>query len=169
MLVLFAVSYVYVADRTSPFPPVHMDRSVAWIATLDMALWFASAWPQRRTSKAAVRRDLYAMRRNLIVATAIAALAMAVRFWLFIELPFRWDDNAYTSVVWGMLAIHFTHGITAVGEDALYSVLLFIGPVEDKHRTDIEVSAPLVYFVTAGGVLIWALIFLPVLLGRGAT
>jgi cytochrome c oxidase subunit 3 len=163
MLALLAVSYAYVSDRTDPFPPVHWSRSLAWIATLDMALWLASSWPQRRTSKAAVRRDLYAMRKNLIVATLIAIAGLVVRIYVMKHLPFRWDSHAYGSVVWGLLAVHFTHGLTAIGEDALYCVLLFVGPVEEKHRTDIEVSAPLVYFVAAGGLLIWALVFLPVL------
>lgn len=80
----------------------------------------------------------------------------------------RGDSHAYGSVVWGILALHFTPGITGIGEDALYCVLLFVGPVEDKHRTDIEVSAPLIYFVAVGGFFIWALIFLPVLL-EGST
>jgi cytochrome c oxidase subunit 3 len=164
MLVLLAVSYAYVADRTHPFPPVHLGRTLAWIATADMLLWLLSSWPQRRTSKAAVRRDLPAMRRNLIVATLIAIVALVVRIYVMMHLPFRWDSHAYGSVVWGLLAVHFTHGITGIGEDALYCVLLFVGPVEDKHRTDIEVSAPLVYFVAAGGILIWALVFLPTLI-----
>lgn len=165
MLALFGVSYVYVADRTTPFPPVHMGRDIAWIATLDMGLWLLSSWPQRRTSKAAVRRDLPAMRRNLVLATLVALAALVVRIWLFHSLPFRWDSHAYGSVVWGILAIHFTHGITGIGEDALYCVLLFVGPVEDKHRTDIEVSAPLVYFVAAGGIFVWGLMFAPILFG----
>ncbi len=163
MLALLAVSYAYVSDRTQPFPPVHMSRTLAWIATLDMLLWIASSYPQRRTSKAAVARDLRGMRRNLVVATLIAIAALVVRIYLMKHLPFRWDSHAYGSVVWGLLAVHFTHGLTGIGEDALYCVLLFVGPVEDKHRTDIEVSAPLIYFVAAGGVLIWALVFLPVL------
>jgi hypothetical protein len=45
----------------------------------------------------------------------------------------------------------------------VYIVLLFVGPVEDKHRVDIEVSTPLWYFVVAGAALAWAVVFLEVL------
>lgn len=167
MLVLLSIAYFYIRERTTPFPPAHVARDVAWIMTLEVVLWCFSAWPQRRASKAAVRADVGAMRRNLIVATLIAAVACVVRLWVFDRLPFRWDEHAYGSVVWGLLGVQWLHGLTAVLEDGLYIILLFKGPVEDKHRVDVEVSAPLVYFVVAGAILVWAVIFLEVLLGGG--
>jgi cytochrome c oxidase subunit III len=162
MLALLAVSYIYVRDRTTPFPPGALDGSLALIATLDLALWAASAVWQRRATKAAVRGVLRPMRRNLLIATVLATLAAGVRVWLFLELPFRWDSHAYGSVIWGLLAVQWVHGLTAIGEDVIYVVLMFTGPVEDKHRVDVEVSAPLVYFVVAGGVLVWAIVLLDV-------
>jgi cytochrome c oxidase subunit I+III len=165
MLALLAISYFYVRDRTDPFPPARIGRDVAWIAALEVALWIASAWPQRRATKAALRGDVPGMRRNLIAATALAAAAVAVRVWLFRRLPFAWDSHAYGSVVWGLLGVHWVHGLTAVGEDLTFIVILFVGPVEQKHRVDIEVSSLLVYFVVAGALLVWAVVFLEVMLG----
>jgi cytochrome c oxidase subunit 3 len=167
MLGLLTVAYFYVGERTDPFPPVHMSTKLAWIATLDVALWLVSAWPQRRASKAAIAGSVTGMRNNLMLASIFTLLAVAVRVWLMMSLPFHWDDHAYGSVVWGLLAVHFSHGVTAAGEDLAYVALLFIGPVEDKHRVDVEVSAPLVYFVVAGGLLIWAVVFLRIFLGGG--
>lgn len=165
MLVLLAIAYFYVSDRTLPFPPAHVGEHVAWIATADMACWLVACVPQHRASKAAIRADLRGMRRNLILGTVCSIAGLVFRFWLFSELPFRWDAHAYGSVVWGLLGAHFLHALTAMGEDAMYVVLTFIGPIEDKHRVDIEVSAPLVYFVAAGAVLVWAVVFLEILVG----
>lgn len=165
MLALLAISYFYVRDRTDPFPPSPIGRDVAWIAALDVALWIASAWPQRRATKAAVRGELGGMRRNLLAATALALAAVCVRVWLFHRLPFAWDDHAYGSVVWGLLGVQWVHGVSAVLEDLTFVVLLFVGPVEDKHRVDIEVSSLLVYFVVAGAILMWLVVFLEVMIG----
>jgi heme/copper-type cytochrome/quinol oxidase subunit 3 len=168
MLTLFLVSYAYVADRVSPFPPESMPRDVVWLATAEVVLWLVSCVPQRRTSKAAVRGDLHGMRRNLAVATLLAIVAVVVRIYLMKSLPFRWDEHAYGSMVWGLLAIQFTHGATSAGEDLVYVVLLFKGPVENKHRSDIEVSAPLIYFTTIGTIVLWAVLFAPALFGVGS-
>lgn len=165
MLVLLALAYGFVAERTDPFPPVVLGHGLAWIMTLELGLWMLSAWPQRRASHHAIAGSVVGMRRSLIAATSLAIAGVLVRLWLFDWLPFRWDDHAYGSVVWGLLGVQFLHAVTAVCEDLLYIVLLFTGPVEDKHRVDVEVSAPLVYFVVCGEALIWAVVFLPVLLG----
>jgi cytochrome c oxidase subunit III len=167
MLVLLAVSYVYVSDRTQPFPPTHMGTGIAWVGTIELLFWIASGVPQHLSSKHAVAGNLRGMRRTLAVACLLAVIGCALRVWVFHMLPFRWDDHAYGSVVWGLLAVQWLHGLTGVCEDLVYVVLLFVGPVEDKHRVDIEASTPLVYFVIAGGVLVWAIMFLPLFLGGG--
>ncbi len=167
MLVLLALSYVYVADRTHPFPPTHMTTTIAWIATVELACWIASGFPQHRSSVHAIRGDVRGMRRTLALACFFAVVGCTIRFCIMKMLPFRWDDHAYGSVVWGLLGVQWLHGVTGVFEDLLYVALLFKGPIEDKHRVDIEVSTPLIYFVIAGGTLVWALVFLPVLLGGG--
>jgi heme/copper-type cytochrome/quinol oxidase subunit 3 len=167
MLVLLALSYLYVSDRTTPFPPTHIGTFVAWIMTAEIVLWVITSLPQHLSSKAAIRGDLPRMRLYLVLATAIGAVACVLRVWVFTQLPFRWNDHAYGSVVWGLLGVQFTHCVTGMIEDLVFCVILFVGPVEDKHRTDIEVTSPLMYFVTAGAVLCWALVFLPVLLGGG--
>jgi len=165
MLGLFLVSYAYVADRVTPFPPEAIHLHVAWIATVELGLWIISCIPQRLTSVAAVRGDLRAMRRNLIIATLFSIAAVVVRIYLMKSLPFRWDAHAYGSMVWGLLAVQFTHGATSAGEDLVYVVLLFVGPVEQKHRSDIEVSAPLIYFTAIGTLVLWAVLFAPTLFG----
>ena len=167
MLALLGLSYLYIANRTSPFPPAHIGPGIAWIATLELALWIACIYPQHKSSRAAISGRLPAMRRWLIVATLIATWACVVRIWIFALLPFNRAAHAYGSIVWAMLGVQWLHGVTGVIEDLIYVVLLFKGPVEDKHRVDIECTSPMMYFVVAGTALLWAIILLPVLLGGG--
>jgi cytochrome c oxidase subunit III len=163
MLVLLAVSYFYVRDRTSPFPPVPVPKAIAWIATLEVAIWLASVVPAYRSGRAAIAGSLGGMRRALIVATVLGAIAAALRWYEVHLLPFRWDSHAYGSVVWALLGLQWVHALTGIGENLVYIVLLYTGPVEDKHRVDVEVSTVLWYFVVAGAVLAWAVVFLEVL------
>jgi cytochrome c oxidase subunit 3 len=163
MLALLAVSYFYVRSRTAPFPPVIVPRWIAVVALVEVALWIASALPTHRSGRAAIAGDLGAMRRQLIAATVLGAVAAALRWYEVHALPFRWDSHAYGSVVWGLLGLQWIHGLTGIGENLVYIVLLFTGPVEAKHRADVEVSTPLWYFVVAGAVVAWLVVFLEVL------
>jgi cytochrome c oxidase subunit 3 len=163
MLALLAVSYFYVRDRTTPFPPVEVAHRIAWMATIELAVWIASAVPTYAAGRAAIAGDVGRMRRQLVIATALGVIAVTLRWYVIHLLPFRWDSHAYGSVVWALLGLQWVHGLTGIGENLLYIVLLIVGPVEHKHRVDIEVSTPLWYFVVAGAALAWAVIFLEVL------
>jgi heme/copper-type cytochrome/quinol oxidase subunit 3 len=163
MLALLAVSYFYIRSRTSPFPPVTIPRTIAWLSTIELAVWLVSALPTYAAGRAAIAGDLPRIRRQLILATALGVVAAVLRWYQFHLLPMRWDSHAYGSVVWSLLGLQWVHGLTGIGENVLYIVLLFVGPVEDKHRVDIEVSTPLWYFVIAGAALAWAVVFLEVL------
>jgi cytochrome c oxidase subunit I+III len=163
MLVLLAVSYFYVRARTEPFPPVHVPPAIAWIASFELGVWLLSLVPTYLSGRAAIAGDVRRMRGLLALATAIGLIACALRWYEIHLLPMRWDSHAYGSVVWALLGLQWTHGLTGVGENLLYLVLLWIGPIEVKHRVDIEVSTPLWYFVVAGAALVWGVVFLEVL------
>lgn len=163
MLALLAVSYFYIRSRTTPFPPVAIPRTIAWLSTIELGVWLVSALPTYAAGRAAIAGDLPRMRRQLILATVLGVVAAALRWYQFHLLPMRWDSHAYGSVVWSLLGLQWVHGLTGIGENLLYIVLMFVGPVEDKHRVDIEVSTPLWYFVVAGAALSWAVVFLEVL------
>jgi cytochrome c oxidase subunit III len=163
MLVLLAVTYFYVRDRTTPFPPVGVPRGIAGIATAELVVWLVSAVPTYASGRAAIAGDVRRVRRQLILATGLGILAAVLRWSELHLLPMRWDSHAYGSVVWALLGLQWVHGLTGIGENLLYIAVLWIGPVEDKHLADVEVSTPLWYFVIAGAALAWAVIFLEVL------
>jgi cytochrome c oxidase subunit III len=159
MLALLAIAYFYIRDRTAPFPPADVTRTVAWLATIELAVWLASALPTYLGGRAAIAGDVRRMRRQLAIAAALGAIAATLRWYQLDLLPFRWDAHAFGSVVWGLLGVQWLHGLTAIAENVVYIALLVLGPVEHKHRVDVEVSTPLWYFVIAGAALIWAVVF----------
>lgn len=168
MLALLTISYFYLGGRMTPWPVEPIPRGLAWLGTAELALWILSAPAMHWASRAAIRGSVRGMRAGLILSTLPALAAIACRYVIMRELPFRWDANAYASVVWTLLGAQWFHGLTGAGENLLYIALLFRGPVEDKHRVDVQVSTPLWYFVVGGAALVWAVLFAGPLLGGGA-
>lgn len=163
MLVLLAISYVYIGDRTSPWPPVVSPRSIGWLGTVETAVLVASAVPIYLSGRGAVRGDLWAMRRWLMVGTAIGVVALVCRIAVFRMLPFRWDTNAYGGAVWTFLGLQTFHLLSSLVENTVFALLLVRGPVEEKHRSDLHASTLLWYLVVAGSVLVWAFIYVDIL------
>jgi heme/copper-type cytochrome/quinol oxidase subunit 3 len=166
MLVLMMISYFYVQDRVDPWPLDLPARTIAIIATIEVAVWLISCWPMHVASKSAIEDDMRGMKIGMVASTALGVVAAVLRGIEFSMLPFRWDANAYASCVYGLLVIQSTHIVTGLFENGFFTAILYRGPMEPKHRADIEVGAPLWYFVTAGAVLCWAVIFLQILLTR---
>lgn len=150
ILAFLAIAYYYVRARTSPWPPVLTEQPVAWLGAVELALLLASVVPMHHASRAAERGSVRGMQVGLIAATTLGAAALVVRVVVFDQLGFRWDANAYASVVWTLLGLHTIHLIAGVAENVLFVVFLLRGPIEQKHRVDINVSTPLWYFVVAG-------------------
>lgn len=163
MLVLLAISYYYVQGRISPWPPSPMPRDLAWLATAELAILALSVVPMEIARHGAVEGSVRKMRWGLVVTVVLGLALGALRWAMFDQLPFRWDANAYASVVWTLLGLHTLHGLTGLYENALFVWLMFHGPIEQKHRVDIDVNCFLWYFVVGGQVLIWSVVFLEVL------
>ncbi len=162
MLVLLAICYFYLKDRISPWPPDLSPRTLAWVATAELAALVLSIVPMAMAGRAAVRGSVPGMRGGLLAATLLGLAAGACRIAIFVLLPFRWDADAYGSVVWALLGTQTVHLITGVGENALFVVLMFVGPVEEKHRVDVHVTTPLWYFVIAGDLLLYLVVFVEI-------
>ena len=90
----------------------------------------------------------------------MTALTIPLRFWTFHLLPFSWDSHAFGSVVWTILGLHTFHVITDALEGALFVLLFFRGPVEEKHLVDVNVSSYYAYFVALVWVPLFTLLFL---------
>lgn len=155
--VLFA-TYFYLRGNEALWPPGGAPPIGPATAGLVVAL--LCVIPMWKVHQATETRSLRRMRFWLILAQALALLSMILRIAEFGELPFRWDHHAYGSIVWAILGTHAIHLLTSNGENVLFLVLLFKGPVEEKHLLDLRLNALYWYAVVFWWVALYALIYL---------
>ncbi len=166
MLALLAASWFYVRGNFTAWPPQGVGTKVQVLAALEAATLAVSAWPTHLLNVAAERGDLRRMRFLLGVVTALGLAYLVLRSFLYAALPFRWDLNAYASVLWGAVVLNTTHGLSGVLENTTMLVLLFTGPVEKKHLADVHAGGFLWYFVVFSWIPMWFLLFAAPLLLR---
>jgi cytochrome c oxidase subunit I+III len=82
-----------------------------------------------------------------------------VRIFEFKNLNVWWDSNAYGSVVWTLLGFHTTHIVTDFLDSLVLTVLMFVGPLEEKRFVDVSENAMYWYFVVLTWLPIYALIY----------
>jgi cytochrome c oxidase subunit 1/cytochrome c oxidase subunit I+III len=158
-LALSFLAYFYIRQRVDVWPTTAPGSSALLAAGAEVLVLLGSVAPTYLLTRATRRGDLRAIQRWMWLATLLSALAVAARGVELHALPFRWDSNAYASVVWGLLVLHTTHLGLGVLENLVFSALLFRGPVEKKHLVDLVVNGLVWYFVVAGGLAIAAVVY----------
>ncbi len=165
MIALVVAGYFYVRSRFVPWPPSPLSTSSRIAASLELMLVFASIVPTERMNRAALRSDLFAARRWLVGLSLLGLVLLALRAFQFDALAFRWDANAYASMFYGLLGLQTLHLVAGVGENVLFVVLMFRGPIEKKFMVDVHVNGVYWYFVVAGWFVSYLVLYVEPWLG----
>ncbi|HEX3251888.1 MAG TPA: cytochrome c oxidase subunit 3 [Pyrinomonadaceae bacterium] len=102
---------------------------------------------------------------GLVIAVLCGVGAAVLRGFEFSAMYFRWDSNAYGSVVWFMLGMHMMHLCILTVEAVLLAVWIFTREYDMKHRVDIVTVAIYWYWVTGIWVVLYAIIYFTPRLG----
>lgn len=156
---LAAGTYLYLAVISPQWPPDGATRpGLLWPSLLLLVLAVSlvpNHWVLNRTRN----RDLRAVRRGLIVMTALAPVPVVLRALEFTTLNVRWDQNAYGSVVWMILGLHTLHLVTDIADSAVLTALMFTRHAHGKRFSDVEDNAVYWDFVVLSWVPIYALLY----------
>lgn len=155
---LALVTYFYLRGGEVVWPPPGV-RLPYLLATVNVIVLLASVYPMHRANRAALDGALKPMRAWLFAATALGFLSLALRAFEFPGMSFRWNHHAYGSIVWTIYGLHTLHLLTSCVENLLFLVLLYRGPVEDKHRLDLRLNGLYWFFVVVSWLPLYAVIF----------
>jgi heme/copper-type cytochrome/quinol oxidase subunit 3 len=154
-------SYFYFMTRLPAWPPDGVDRPLLRWGTINTIVLLASVIPNELARRAAASVDLRRVQVWLMVCLAAAVAFNVIRIVEFRHLNVSWDHDAYGSIVWVLLGLHTTHIVTDFLDSVVLTVLMFVGPVEERRFVDVEENAVYWYFVVAAwlpiyGVIYWA-------------
>ncbi len=169
MFVILVASYFYIRQNFENWPPpqvnfqppnLHPVPDLFW-GTLNLVVILGATFSMLGADFASLRFERGRVLLTTGLTIALGLIAIALRFREFHGTNFRWDDNAYASVVWAILLMHLLHLIVGVCEDGLMFAYISKYGLDDKHARDVRVTA--VYWYWIGGV--WVLLYLLIYFG----
>lgn len=157
---LAIATYFYIRLRNSTWPPNLPPPELIW-GTLNVFVLLASAVPNELAKRAAEKIDLARVRLWLLVCLGFGVAFNVIRVFEFTALNCQWNTNAYGSIVWMLLGLHTVHIVTDVVDTSVLTLLMFLGPIEEKRFVDVAENSMYWYFVVGTwmpiyGVLYWA-------------
>jgi cytochrome c oxidase subunit 3 len=151
-------AYLYLAFQNDHWPPGSPPPDLLW-SSLFTLLLVISVWPNHVAEKNARGENLPAVRRDLVIMSAIGAMLLILRVLEFTTLNVRWDQNAYGSVLWVMLGLHTAHLLTDWIDTLVLTALMFTRHGHGKRFSDVEDNAVYWNFVVFSWLAIYALLY----------
>lgn len=167
MFALLLGAYFYLRGNFAQWPPPHISGPMAYfdpvpklgVPTSNLFVLLLSVVPMVWADRAAWHMRCGPVCRGLTACVLLGLLIIVVRFWEFSALRFRWDDNAYGSITWTIVAMHLLHVIVATLELGLMLVWILRKGMDEKHARDVRVTAVYWYWVVGIWVPLYVIIF----------
>lgn len=167
MFALLVGAYFYVRQNYNVWPPPQVNSPFALlrpVPTLSLPLislfvLTLSALPMIVADRAALRRNEGLVKLMMVLCVVFGAVLIALRFREFRYLNCRWDDHAYSGIIWTMTGMHLLHLIVGTAENVLLTTWLFVHGMDDKHARDVRVGAVYWYWIVGIWWILFAVIF----------
>lgn len=125
--------------------------------TAVLVILLVSLIPNHLTARWARAEKLGRVRFGLVVMCLFGIVPLVVRAFEFPAFHISWDENAYGSLVWFLLALHTVHLLTDLGDTIVLTVLMFTRHGHNGRRfSDVSDNAFYWDFVVAS----WAVLYL---------
>ena len=168
-VLLLLVSYFYIRrnfyDWPPPqprnIPPLFHPYPDLLIPSIELAVILASCFLMYWTDMAARREEAGKVKAGLWIMLAVSLAMIALRFLEMqsSHLKFRWDDNAYASVIWVILGTHLTYLLAAAAEFLIMVLWIMRHSLDPKHGLDVTLAGGYWYWAAATWVACYLTIY----------
>ena len=157
---LLVGSYFYIRRNFDTWPPTRTLLPDLGVSSINLLLLIVSVAPFWYAARLAVRHEAPdAVGLWLMIGVPFGVAAIVLRGFEFAALHTRYDSNAYGSITWTILGVHLAHLLAGTIETFLIGLVMFVGPVEEKHYTDATVMAAYWYFIVISWVALYGIVF----------
>ena len=166
MFGILITTYFYLRQNFPEWPPPVAQLTATLdplpqltYGTANTILLVASCVPMIFTDLSARRENRRWSEIGLIICIVCGLAAVVLRSFEFSAMYFRWDSNAYGSIVWFMLGMHLVHLLVMTIESVVLAIWIFTREYDMKHRVDIVTLAIYWYWVVGIWLLLYAIIY----------
>jgi cytochrome c oxidase subunit III len=145
-------------NERGEWPPGQPVPSLLW-GTLFTVLAVLSEIPNQWVKKRAQNYSLGAVRAGLSLMLVIGLVLLAIRALEFATLEVMWDQNAYGSIVWALLALHTLHMLTDVFDTGVLAALAFFKRFNGRKFSDVADNALYWHFIVWSWVALYVVVY----------
>jgi len=166
-ILLLLAAYFYCWRNFEQWPPPLRDQP-SWYnafpslvpSTANLVIMLATCITMYMTDMAARRMQHRGVLIGLWFMFVISIITIILRFFEFRGLRFKWDDNAYASIIWTILGLQLTYLLMMFGEFFIMGLWLIFHRLDKHHAHDITLAGGSWYWVAGSYLIIYVVIYL---------
>jgi heme/copper-type cytochrome/quinol oxidase subunit 3 len=128
-------------------------------ATAELILVLLSVAPMIWIERRARRMEERPAMLGLWAMFAVTVVAIVLRSFELPDLKFKWNDNAYGSIVWTIMVMHLTYLIAAAIEFLVMAVWTTRHGLDESHALDVTLAGFYWYWVAGTWLIVYAVVF----------
>jgi cytochrome c oxidase subunit 3 len=150
-------AYYYLIPNEREWPPAAPPELLWGSAFLVVAL--LSELLNSRIKHAAEKQDLAVVRTGLVAMVVIGVVLIGLRAFEFTTLNVRWDENAYGSIVWAIVALHTLHLVTDVYDTGVAAALVHTKEVTGRRFSEVDDNCLYWHFIVWSWVALYFVVY----------
>ncbi len=143
----FATTYFYLRFLAADWPLGEATPPDLLLPSINTAVLVASGlimhWGDRGMRSGDVRR----LKIGLGAAIALGVLFLVLKVVEYSDVSYRWDTNAYGSIVWTIVIFHSAHVASVLLKGSVVLLLAFRGHFTQQRHLGVQINGMYWYFV----------------------
>jgi cytochrome c oxidase subunit III len=155
----FVISYFYLQMRAGQWPPPELPLPDATIPTLSLNLLLISCGTMYLAGRAIDTNKVKTFVAYTLASVGLATVVLIIRWRQFQQLPFRWDEHAYGSLVWTLSGFHFIHIVSAAIGTFVIALAGMVGYFNKQRKIGVVVDTLYWNFVALAWIPFYLVIY----------
>jgi cytochrome c oxidase subunit III len=145
------VSYFYLKAGSLEWPPGGIDKPELLLPTINLFVLIISGGTMYWADSGIKKGDQRRLKIGLAVSWLLMALFLTLKVVEYAGLDYRWNTNAYGSIVWTITGFHSAHIISVLLKTMIVFALAWQGYFNADRRLGVQINGLYWQFV----VIIW--------------
>lgn len=142
-------SYFYLRGSSPMWPPSGVAEPKLLLPTINTVVLVASSVVLHRADKSITRGEDRKLATGLALAAGLATVFLVLKVIEYLDVPYRWDDHAYGSIVWTIIGFHSAHVLGLLLKTVVVDTLAWRRYFNQRRRLGVTVNGLYWHFVVA--------------------